>query len=297
MAIRSISDLCDDTLAHVASYLPCDPASRLLLSAALSGSRAFDRRQRATWRAIAPPPARQGRERGNGLTLDFATLDAALASRLTDDDLRSVLVCARSSGDGTMKVRLMGCTGICGSGLDVLRGGDARDLEQLDLRVANDECGLFGRVARFFQRMPGMREDEVLPILWSIVEVPGASLRHLRLPRVWMTNRSKQLDRFLEMYERHMNGLTTQCSKADDCRSCADSNECWDNSLEAEKTAQWIGDGGNQLSTCYSCLKNAYQHPNRMLGLRFCPACDRHFCQRCSIISGCKWCSGAWCHQ
>ena len=94
------------------------------------------------------------------LIIDFAECDAA-TDGLDDDDANAVLACAMAMGYAIKRLRL-GCVGITGRGLELLRGSTS--LEQLDLA-----------------QVPEISLEGLLPILQSIGDAEGNTLRQLLL--------------------------------------------------------------------------------------------------------------------
>ena len=130
--------------------------------------------------------------------LDFADVEKALAMKLTDEDLSSVLICMDAKH--TLKtLKLTNCMSIIGHGLQPLRQSTV--LEQIDM----------GLVKKFESPDKGgtlLSESEVLPILQSIVDVQGSKLKHIVFPDSWPSGdeQSPQLGQFIESYSRHLNG-------------------------------------------------------------------------------------------
>ena len=104
----------------------------------------------------------------NSDTLDFGEISSILASKLTDDDIASILVSIDAKN--TLKVlKLIGCDNISGAGLEPLRGSSV--LEQIDLSTSIYTFGLATSADLFSANFPwrfALSEDAVVDILDSI---------------------------------------------------------------------------------------------------------------------------------
>ena len=106
-------------------------------------------------------------------TLDFEEIEESLAAKLSDDDIRGVLICI----DGVHRLRtisLCGCVGLTGSGLDPLMGSTMLRSIDLSLVKRTDSPVILPN--------PNMSEASVIPILRSIVDADGSSLKDILLP-------------------------------------------------------------------------------------------------------------------
>ena len=113
-----LSGLPIGALAHTASYLAVP--SRALLAVAL------DSREEGSNSAVA----------GKAVdTLDFGDIEKDLAAKLSDEDIRDVLV-STNAVNKLKKLRLANCTNITGAGLEPLRGSSV--IEFIDLSLAGD---------------------------------------------------------------------------------------------------------------------------------------------------------------
>ena len=68
--------------------------------------------------------------------LDFGDVEKSLASKLTDDDIRAVLLACIDAGNEVRSLKLSGCVNITGSGLETLHG--SMSLIQIDLSLAGE---------------------------------------------------------------------------------------------------------------------------------------------------------------
>ncbi len=111
-------------------------------------------------------------------TLDFDDVEESLAAKLSDDDIRGVLICI----DGVNRlhtIRLDGCVNITGSGLDPLMGSTM--LRTIDLSLTKLDS-----VSYWIEPTPKLSEESIIPILRSIVDAAGSSLRDVMLPHKFL---------------------------------------------------------------------------------------------------------------
>ncbi len=180
-----ITGVPNEALAAVAEYLAAP--SRALFALAMTapppppsptqqGSSREWKRTTATSRAILG-------DRANWTTLDFSNVDdEGLAGRLSDDDVSGLLTCI-DSFDQLRTLKLTGCVGITGRGLDPLRGSTS--LVQIDLNPER----------RRREGESSLPEGCVLPILESVIDAPGNTLKHVQLPRKFRHGRSQDFCR------------------------------------------------------------------------------------------------------
>ena len=248
---KCLSDLPNGVLTHTASYL--DAPSRAFFAGSLSDQNAAASDERNT--AIV------GDEWS---TLDFGDIEKVLAERLSDGDISSVLLCI-DAVNKLKTLKLTNCIKITGVGLEPLRGSTI--IEQIDL-------SLVGKNKRpRLEPPPPISCEFVLPILDSIVEREGCSLRHLQFPKVWRQGDSDQFDQFLH---RHSDTLLSRGIMS--CHKCsADLPEEDDRWIEG-----WIDLSGHKCGsqnyTCGECLKyycHDCEDDNREYWLNYCKRCER----------------------
>ncbi|KAK1740839.1 hypothetical protein QTG54_008091 [Skeletonema marinoi] len=176
-----LSDLPSGILTHVANYLA--PPSRALFAAALANqnSAASDERNSAI----------VGNE---WTTLDFGDIEKDLAVKLIDAVISAVLMCINAV-NRLKRLKLTNCINITGAGLEPLRGSTI--IEQIDLSLVGEHQN-----PNIYPEPP-ISCKLVLPILDSIIEAEGCSLRHLQFPSVWsawgMVDYEQILRRYNEM--------------------------------------------------------------------------------------------------
>ena len=236
--IPRITDVPDLALAAVAEFLAAP--SRALFALAMTTQRGSSRewkRTTATSRAILG-------DRARWTTLDFGDVeDDGLAGRLCDDDVAGILTCI-DSFDRLRTLKLTGCVIITGRGLEPLRGSTS--LVQIDLSPEG----------------PSLSERCVLPILESVIDAPGNSLKHIQLPRKFRRGRSSDFDDFIEKYDEFLENGTPG-------GSCASMD-------------------GGQNYTCYGCTEHFCTGNDCLVR---CGECDKSYCTDCVEIVKCASCN------
>ncbi|KAL7538242.1 hypothetical protein ACHAXR_008386 [Thalassiosira sp. AJA248-18] len=116
--------------------------------------------------------------------LDFWDVDKSVRNKLTDGDVCGILVCINARNN--LKIlRFPQCIRIRGDGLSPLRGSLV--LEEIDLNMGRYE------ESPSIEPKPVLAEDTVLPILHSILDTGGTSLKYLRLPKMWREEQSEDV--------------------------------------------------------------------------------------------------------
>ncbi|KAL7524983.1 hypothetical protein ACHAXR_000805, partial [Thalassiosira sp. AJA248-18] len=194
----TIDAMPDALLGGVAEFLP--KPSRAIFAVAMTAPS-------SSWANSAYQQLRRGEKKEKNAeqweTLDFVGIDKSLASRLTDDDVRTILVCINAN-ESLKKLKLTGCINITGHGLEPLRGSTI--LEQIDLSLAAQH------ESPAIEPEPSISEAAALPILDSIVGADGSSLKYIQLPHAWRENQSSLLDEFLARYNVLLGNRGSSCS-------------------------------------------------------------------------------------
>ena len=115
--------------------------------------------------------------------IDFRDIEESLSSKLTDDDMHSILMCIDAIHN--LKIlKLIGCSGITGSGLEPLMGSTV--LEWID----------FSKDVRP-PPLPQSRisDDVVISILESIIESPQSKLKYIHFPGMSIDKKNLFLNR------------------------------------------------------------------------------------------------------
>jgi len=258
-----LSDLPNGVLTHVANYL--DAPSRLLFAAALTNQIAVESDERNA--AIVD---------NEWTTLDFGDIKKDLAVKLIDRDICAVLLCI-DAVNRLKRLKLTNCINITGVGLEPLRGSTI--IEQIDLSLVGKH-----QSPRLSSRPPISR-DFVLPILDSIIEREGCSLRHVQFPSVWSEGgKSIQFEQFRIRYNEMLDNRGVGCAKC--------------NTNLPPGDLSWIGERIVQNFTCYECLKHfcitcTNDDGEDVLG--HCHNCKKGYCTDCQKSKGCICCDFEYC--
>lgn len=275
VTMTSIIDLPEVVFVNVAKFLPT-PSVALFVAALTTPS--------SSWRE----PNRQGQPLAPGSVaiikagqwdiLDFADVETRLANELTDNDLYAVLVCI-DAVNKLKRLKLAGCVNIIGHGLGPLRNSIA--LEQIDLSIAKQH------ESPLITPDPLIAEAAFIPILYSIMEKEGNSLKQLQLPRKEDPTEDAMLSQFLERYNGLLNSRPFSCSGCDGQDIC-----------HGTKREDWLEYcPGVQQLTCYSCMDNfCGAHGVITGGPQFCWNCYKNFCRKCAPLELCYCCFATHCN-
>ena len=211
-------------------------------------------------------------------TLDFGDIEKVLAAKLTDDDIRKVLLHI-DAAHKLKRLLLTNCINISGAGLSPLR--HSTTIEQIDLSLvkAHQKPDLYP--------VPPLSCDQVLPILQSIINHERNSLRHVHFPHSWRypIPANPQFIGFLDEFN--------QMTDATFCKKCdTNVNEC----VETSDGDPYFG---IQEATCGVCTNtycnNCKADDNHFEGVRLCQTCQRCYCSKCSPMVECGNCEDMYC--
>lgn len=250
---RNIANLPDQVLIDVSDFLA--GPSRVMLAVALTArpSSSLWIEDDAHLRLSAPSAAILGQGEDRWAVLDFALVEESLASQLTDDDLRAMLLCINAKS--TLKrLKLAGCVNIVGHGLEALRGSAV--MEQLDISIAAY------KYSDSFP-MPMLSAEVALPIAESVVISSGDVLKIIEHPSfsVWHED-NQALRNFWHTYFGHRRSREVECSG---CKRPL----------------------SRSYSTCHDCLRH-YCSPFRECKVKSCSSCAKERCVDCAPY--CEWC-------
>ena len=268
-----IFNLPDNVLVDAAAYLP--KPSRAMVAVAMTATP-------SSWAKLNSRQLQQQPSTISGAilsssfelweALDFEDIEQDLASKLSDDDIAAILTCTNAVSN-LKRLKLTGCVNITGIGLEHLRGSVS--LEQIDLSLAKQH------ETPVIKLEPCISEDMVLPILDSIVDADGNSLKHLQLPEKWRNKHHRMLSEFLERYNQLLESRGSTCS---DCNVLVESG-CYGRISRNEGQRVY----GLQYNTCYKCVKQFCCAGNEdQCYVKFCNRCQRDFCFGCDSENG--WC-------
>ena len=187
-----INDLPDALLVNVAKYLA--KPSVAMFAVAMAGSTNpwsnvyWHMQPTETSNAIISAASywwsRVGRTATNQWQeLDFGDIEESLSSKLTDNDVHSILMCVDAIHN--LKIlKLIGCSSITGSGLESLAGSTV--LEWID----------FCKDVRPPPLPPSrISDDVVISILESIIESPQSKLKYIHFPGMSIDKKNLFLNR------------------------------------------------------------------------------------------------------
>jgi len=203
--------------------------------------------------------------------LNFEEIEKDLAARLTDDDIKSALICIESAQHKLKRLMLTNCTKITGIALEPLRNSSV--IEQIDMSsmAEHEDRSLLSVTLH-----TPISFDDVLPILDSIVATEGFSLKYLVFPKAWCDYRSRSLNmselhQFIMRYNE-MRGNTMDCGVCS--QSILQDGSCLD--IRSYSF-------GVQSKTCYACLRHYCSRiaccMDKFIG--FCQNCEKGFCSDC----------------
>ena len=233
--------------------------------------------------------------------LDFGAIERALASKITDDLLQVILILL----DANRKLKILkltGCVNVTGAGLGLLRGSAI--LQQIDLSlVPQHKSPVFHPV---FHGKPLISCEQVLPVLYSIIERYDNRINSIVFPKSWRYDGNTALNEFLVRCYRYreierghvacanceqgvrrllfsrsgeyygIQFFTCNCCMKHLCYDCEDEN------------------GVHLLSFCQICEKDYCMD---CVAMKRCVACYRHFCNKCQSLVECGGCDANFCHD
>eukprot|EP00985_Skeletonema_marinoi_P002841 scaffold1170_cov125-Skeletonema_marinoi.AAC.15 len=253
--------------------------------------------------------------------LDFGEIEKDLAMRLSDDDIKAVLLCI-DAANRVKKLSLANCINITGSCLEPLRGSET--IEQIDLSLVGDHeeptlteiwhppikmeywCSREDVVVPFD---PPISCELVLPILDSIIEREGNVLKHLQFPKSWRRpyDPLPALGSFLKRYNQMLMNRNSMCLRCN--RNLPSRGYTWTRS-----SSNRYEDFGIQNHTCSQCMKHycyrcndedaveqynertsPWGEGNTNFMLERCKKCERDYCTDCSAIHQCSLCTSYHC--
>ena len=230
-------------------------------------------------------------------TLDFGQVEKKLAAKLSDEDVRDVLLHVNAANK--LKILMLtNCTNITGAGMRPLYGSTT--IEQIDLSIvgkfqnAMDASAVEGARISFSCGI-------VLPILDSIISNDVlCKLKYLHFPKAWriMAYQKKFPDfhDFLVRYNQLLGNRGQVC-----CLKC-----------NQEVTPQWLQPTialdnryydrgtcyGAQTNFCHQCSNYVCRScPTEVDNIDhyFCSACEREYCTKCVTMEGCGICEEMFC--
>ena len=265
-----LSDLPIGALSHVSSYLPSS-LPRALFAVALN-----------YYHDIDSSSAIVGEQRDD--VLDFGDIEKELAVKLTDDDIKNILL-SIDAINNLKTMRLTNLLNISGIGLEPLRGSTM--IEKIDLSLVGKHK------SPDLSPAPPIACIDVLPILDKIIDMgEDCSLKLLIFPKKWREQRKSEFHSFLVRYNALLRSREVTCLK------------CHHNLSEGNLMLIMEADElyGSQKFTCFDCLKHychgCYEEDDGeeidyMSAL--CRTCNRRYCLNCSRERLCNSCNEWFC--
>ena len=138
------------------------------------------------------------------VALDFGDIEKDLVAKLSDDDIRDVLL-SIDAVNNLKRLRLTNCINISGVGLEPLRGSTI--IRKIDLSLVGDH------ESPKLDLGPSLSCAEVLPILDSIIERgEDCSLEYLQFPNEWCRiDTESDFHAFLARYNDYLSSEEVVC--------------------------------------------------------------------------------------
>ena len=296
--IQNLADLPNDQLTAIADFLP--KTSRALFAVALTApsaswratgwrgepsdasraiisstkpsllysarmDRSWTEEMKKEWRKVLDRTARREYYEAHWDVLNFVDIEEDLAKKLTDDDIGAILVCIDAKNN-LKKLRLTHCYKLVGYGLEPLRGSVV--LEKFDASKTV------------------VYKEAVVPLLDSIIDADGNSLRHLNLPEDWTKGKARNEAPLCEFFAKFNQLMLSEALKCAHCEQPCTSD---DGFLSCEICCK--------NRNCTRCVESGDipMWDDDYLFVRSCDHCDLMLCSRCGSHSICEGCNSAFC--
>ena len=237
-------------------------------------------------------------------TLDFGQIEKESAAKLSDEDVRDVLVHINAANK-LKKLVLTNCFNITGSGLSSLSGSTT--IEQLDLSLHPEKFQNPYQIPLF----PALRilPKIVLPILDSIIcNDAVCKLKYLHFPRIfrfmawegreytdtkmWSSTESDLYDflvRYNQMLENRGRISCLKCNQEATDQPTTVVDSC---------LRSFYNFYGTQRNFCHQCSNYVcWSCPTEVDNFDhyFCAACEREYCTKCVTMARCGLCQNGFC--
>ena len=210
--------------------------------------------------------------------LDFVDIkEEGLAEKLTDEDIGGILVCIDAKNN-LKKLRLTRCSKVVGHGLDPVRGSVVlEDFDASTIATRKWENGSYRTVK-------SISAEAVVPILDSIIDADGNSLRELSLPQDWKEGTARNeppLREFFAKFNQLMQGKELECAHCHElCRGDGETLSC---------------EICCKNRNCDGCVEYGVPMDVNYPFVRSCDHCDQMLCSSCGSHSICEGCGSAFC--
>jgi len=192
-------DLPDLILANISRYLskPSIPLFAIAVTPQALGVGSSDTSD-VTWKPTSKSNAIIAGAYGD--TLDFDEIEESLATNITDDHVRDILVCIDAINN--LKVlKLTGCFNIEGHGLNPLRGSLVLEcIESHKPQLKNDNLS-----------QSNLSPNVIISLLESIVEIPGNKLQHMYFPDIVYSDSAALVDNSNVLHVCTRMGIIPRC--------------------------------------------------------------------------------------
>ena len=281
--IRRLSSLPPGILEHIASYLAAP--SRLIFAIVAES-------KKTPYQKIMSRTPKHNDESHslivgqNWSTLDFGDIEKELAEKLSDDDIKKMLL-SINAADRLLRLNLANCTNITGAGLDPLHG--SQNLQHFDLSlVAKHQSPILDET-------PALSMTHVVPILDSMIGHGwnNLSLRYLQLPNDWRYGDNfnetdfSNFDAFIMRYKEMAYGRHLRCGK------------CSTNITYGDYDGFGSDEYATEVTTCYDCMSSycpdCRSDEDDSPMIFNCNSCQKCFCSKCSTMNVCAFCEGSCC--
>ena len=281
--------LSGEILKEVATYL--SPPSRILFAIAITCTNNISPYEIIMARSRSnknqkSPPSIAGTD---WATLDFGLIEKDLAAKLSDNDIRDVLLHI-DAANKVKRLWLTNCTNIRGIGLRPLSGSTL--IEKIDLSLVGKHCNPSNILPE-----PPISCDIVLPILDSIISNETlCRLKYLNFPKGWR----------MRAYNTAKSGSSTETQSIFQAFLARYDQMLQNRGPPKNHSGIDLEIGifgrhnsyGTQYNICHQCTK-LFRHDCSVgddnAEHYFCSACEREYCGNCVTTTGCGICSYGFC--
>ena len=271
----------DTALTDISNYLGETITSRALFAAALTAPSST---QPSDASKVVVASAAQGRNNVWN-EIDFKGMQS-VASRLSDDDLASILLCIDAVNN--LKIlKLAHCINITGTGLECLRASNV--LEEIDLSLmSSDESTDIDTESRISDTVVFHILDDIFGRDENLSEV---SLNKLKLHAKWRRGQNAVLDAFLERHDVY------HCVRDAECLGGCKSEFDWPESSNRRIISLWNGGDRSKSNTCADC--DGYYCESCRRDIEQCGKCKEYRCVECQecgdVRNPCNECDKSFC--